>query len=105
MGIYIKTNMKEMPNTCIECDYSKRYGCVGDVYCKALDDYFTNNAEPPYKEKPDKCPLVKSGAVPGTMTVEITITDMPEFKKQIARIKKIIKRNNWKKGAKRKWKR
>lgn len=105
MGVFIKTKMDKVPNTCIKCDYAERYGCVGDVYCIVLKDYFTNNTKPPYKERPDDCPLIESGEVPGILTVEIKITDMPEFKKKMTQIKKNIRRNTWKKGEKRKWKR
>lgn len=55
MGIYI--NM-EMPKSCADCKLGKKYGLVGDYHCFLLDQYFTNNPKPPYKEKPDECPLI-----------------------------------------------
>lgn len=58
MSIYVKTQMETMPGSCTECKFGERYGCVGDVKCKILNEYFTGNVEPPYKERPDACPLV-----------------------------------------------
>lgn len=58
MSIYAKTPMETMPGSCTECKFGERYGCVGDVECKILNEYFTGNVEPPYKERPDACPLV-----------------------------------------------
>lgn len=54
--LYIRA--EDMPGSCAECFLGKRYGCVGDVECKALNEYFTNNVRPPYKERPDECPLI-----------------------------------------------
>lgn len=59
MSIYAKTTMEKLPNSCTECQMGKRYGCVGDVYCTILKDFFTGNVKPPYKERPDECPLVE----------------------------------------------
>lgn len=59
MSIYAKTNMDAMPGSCTECKCGDRYGCVGDVKCRILQKYFTGNVEPPYKERPDECPLVE----------------------------------------------
>lgn len=50
---------EDMPRSCTECFLGERYGCVGDVKCHALREYFTGNAEPPYKERPDECPLTE----------------------------------------------
>lgn len=60
--VCVPTDMEVMPRGCQECALGKPYGCVGDVYCKVLGDYFTGN--PPYlkipcKERPDECPLVE----------------------------------------------
>ena len=49
--------METLPGSCTECKFGERYGCVGDVKCKILGEYFTGNTEPPYKERPDACPL------------------------------------------------
>lgn len=49
---------EDVPQSCTECKFGERYGCVGDVKCMVLEEYFTGNTEPPYKERPDKCPLV-----------------------------------------------
>ncbi len=57
--IYAKTTMKAMPGSCTECRLGERYGCVGDVKCRILKKYFTGNVEPPYKERPDECPLLE----------------------------------------------
>lgn len=57
MSIYAKTSMGTMPGSCTECKLGERYGCVGDVKCRVLNDYFTGNVEPPYKERPEACPL------------------------------------------------
>ena len=59
MSVYAKTPMEAMPGSCTECEFGKRYGFVGDVKCRILNEYFTGNVEPPYKERPDACPLVK----------------------------------------------
>lgn len=59
MSIYVKTKMEAMPGSCTECKYGDQYGCVGDVKCRILREYFTGNVEPPYKERPDECPLVE----------------------------------------------
>ena len=66
--IYCKTKMKEMPQSCPLCQYGKKYGAVGDVECKKLAEYFTNNPMPPYKDRPDECPLIEvpSSAAPVT---------------------------------------
>lgn len=57
MSIYAKTPMEAMPGSCNECAFGRRYGCVGDVECRILREYFTGNVKPPYKERPDICPL------------------------------------------------
>lgn len=57
MSIYAKTPMGTMPGSCTECKFGERYGYVGDVKCRVLNDYFTGNVKPPYKERPDACPL------------------------------------------------
>ena len=54
-ALYLKE--EDMPGSCVECFLGERYGCVGDVKCKALNEYFTNNVRPPYKERPDECPM------------------------------------------------
>lgn len=59
MSIYAKTKIEAMPGSCTECKFGERYGLVGDVKCKILGDYFTGNVRPPYKERPDACPLVE----------------------------------------------
>lgn len=46
-----------LPNSCEECLLSKPYGLVGDRFCTLCEEYFTGNTEPPYKERPDECPL------------------------------------------------
>ena len=56
-GEALKTKLKQLPFSCTECLHRDKYGCVGDVYCKFLQDYFTGNVAPPYKERPDVCPL------------------------------------------------
>ena len=56
--IYAKTRMQTMPGSCNKCEFGERYGCVGDVKCRILREYFTGNIEPPYKDRPDECPLV-----------------------------------------------
>lgn len=56
--IVIKTNMDKIPDSCAQCTYGERYGCVGDVKCLVLNEFFTNNEKPPYKERPDECPLI-----------------------------------------------
>lgn len=48
----------DIPESCAECFLGKRYGFVGDVECKVLNEYFTGNVRPPHKERPDECPLV-----------------------------------------------
>ena len=55
MGVLIKG--MDMPLSCTVCKFSKSYGCVGDRYCIILEEYFTGNLTPPYKERPDCCPL------------------------------------------------
>ena len=55
--IFAKLGMEKLPNSCNECKMGKRYGCVGEVKCRILGEYFTGNVEPPYKERPDECPL------------------------------------------------
>lgn len=50
---------EDMPGSCSECFLGERYGCVGDVECHALREYFTGNVKPPYKERPDECPLTE----------------------------------------------
>lgn len=55
-GIYI--HGAQFPSNCRECKLCKPYGCVGDCYCMWLGEYFTNNVKPPYKERPDECPLI-----------------------------------------------
>lgn len=62
--VYAKTTMEAMPGSCTECAFGRRYGCVGDVECRVLRKYFTGNVEPPYKERPDECPLVEMAAEP-----------------------------------------
>ena len=62
--VYAKTTMETMPASCTECAFGRRYGCVGDVECRVLRKYFTGNVEPPYKERPDECPLVEMRAEP-----------------------------------------
>ncbi len=57
--IYAKTAMETMPGSCTECKFGERYGFVGDVKCRILKQYFTGNVEPPYKERPDECPLLE----------------------------------------------
>lgn len=57
--VYAKTTMEAMPGSCNECAFGRRYGCVGDVECRILREYFTGNVEPPYKERPDECPLLE----------------------------------------------
>lgn len=59
MIICAKTTMESMPGSCAECILGKKYGCVGDVKCKVLEEYFTGNVEPPHKQRPDACPLVE----------------------------------------------
>lgn len=49
----------DMPGSCTECFLGERYGYVGDVKCLALREYFTGNVRPPYKERPDECPLIE----------------------------------------------
>ena len=68
-GVFIDcTAMDKLPGGCEECEMGDRYGCVGDVYCRILNDYFTGNVTPPCKERPDKCPLMevphKSSSLP-----------------------------------------
>ena len=60
MSIYAKTTMKHMPGSCNECQFGRRYGLVGDVECRILREYFTGNVKPPYKERPNECPLTES---------------------------------------------
>ncbi len=57
--IYAKTAMKTMPGSCRECKFGERYGLIGDTKCRILREYFTGNAEPPFKERPDECPLLE----------------------------------------------
>lgn len=57
--VYAKTTMEAMPGSCNECAFGRRYGCVGDVECRILGEYFTGNVRPPYKERPDECPLLE----------------------------------------------
>ena len=57
--IIIKTDLIEIPECCELCPYSKRYGLVGDRFCTVTQEYFTGNITPPYKERPDECPLRK----------------------------------------------
>ena len=56
--ILVKTGVDKMPSSCVECKYGERYGCVGDMKCQVLNEYFTNNTKPPYNERSDECPLV-----------------------------------------------
>lgn len=56
--IYAKTSMNTLPNSCAECRLGERYGCVGDIKCRVLNEFFTGNPLPPHKERPDACPLV-----------------------------------------------
>lgn len=58
-GVYAKTKMNTLPSSCTECPLGERYGMVGDVKCLVLGEYFTGNVVPPYKERPDECPLVE----------------------------------------------
>ncbi len=55
--IIFKTDLEELPPCCELCPYSKPYGLVGDRFCKITKAYFTGNVKPPYKERPDECPL------------------------------------------------
>lgn len=55
--IIFKTDLEEIPKSCEVCPYSKPYGLVGDRFCKIANAYFTGNVKPPYKERPDECPL------------------------------------------------
>ncbi len=55
--LYAKTTREAMPGSCTTCEFGERYGCVGDVKCRILREYFMGNTEPPYKERPDECPL------------------------------------------------
>jgi hypothetical protein len=57
--IIFKTDLKEIPECCELCPYSKRYGLIGDRFCKVSGNYFTGNITPPYKERPDECPLIE----------------------------------------------
>ena len=57
--VYVRTAMEAMPGSCTECEFGRKYGCVGDVECRILREYFTGNVEPQYKERPDECPLVE----------------------------------------------
>ena len=57
--VYARTTMGTMPGSCTECAFGRRYGFVGDVECRILREYFTGNVEPPYKERPDECPLLE----------------------------------------------
>lgn len=59
MSVFAKTTMGKIPDSCTECKLGRRYGCVGDVYCRIMDEYFTGNVKPPYKDRPDSCPLVE----------------------------------------------
>lgn len=60
-GVFIDcTAMDKLPGGCEECKMGNRYGCVGDVKCHILNDYFTGNVKPPYKERPDECPLIEA---------------------------------------------
>lgn len=64
MSIYAKTSMDTVPESCAECGLGEKYGCVGDVKCKVLDEYFTGNTKPPHKERPDACPLAEFPTLP-----------------------------------------
>lgn len=55
--IIFKTDLEEIPPCCELCPYSRPYGLVGDRLCKVTGVYFTGNVKPPYKEKPNECPL------------------------------------------------
>lgn len=55
--MYLDTD--DIPGSCTECFLGERYGYVGDVKCLALREYFTGNVRPPYKERPDECPLIE----------------------------------------------
>ncbi len=57
--IIFKTELEELPPCCELCPYSKPYGLVGDRFCKITKAYFTGNVKPPYKERPDECPLTE----------------------------------------------
>lgn len=57
--VYARTTMGTMPGSCTECAFGRRYGFFGDVECRILREYFTGNVEPPYKERPDECPLLE----------------------------------------------
>ena len=59
----------DIPKSCTECFLGKRYGCVGDVECKVLGEYFTGNVKPPYKDRPDQCPLSEIPVRHGTWKV------------------------------------
>lgn len=62
--VFARTTMGTMPRSCTECKLGERYGCVGDVKCRILREYFTGNVEPPYKERPDDCPLLEMEVSP-----------------------------------------
>ena len=49
--------INEIPKSCSVCPLGEKYGCVGDVKCRILGQYFTGNTEPPWKDRPDECPL------------------------------------------------
>ena len=56
--IVFKTDLDKIPSCCELCPYSKRYGFVGDRFCRVTKEYFTGNLNPPYKERPEECPLI-----------------------------------------------
>ena len=62
--VFARTTMCTMPGSCTECKLGVRYGYVGDVKCRILREYFTGNVEPPYKERPDECPLLEMEVSP-----------------------------------------
>lgn len=54
--IYARTRMQAMPKNCVECELGG-WNCRGITKCRVLDKFFHENLEPPYKERPDECPL------------------------------------------------
>ena len=56
--ISARTEMGSMPANCVECKLGG-WSCRGMTKCRILDRYFHENLEPPYKERPDECPLAR----------------------------------------------
>lgn len=75
MGVYINMSM---PENCVECRLGNRYGLVGDQYCHLLKGYYTNNPKPPYKERPDECPLVE--ILPHSKLIDLNQFECISFK-------------------------